>query len=308
MIRKIVHEWITGIDIGGSHITVGMVDMQTKSVMESSIQRMHIDCNASAQEIISDWCKVIQDVWGKIGIKSPIGFAMPGPFDYQNGICLMKGSSKYDSLYGMDIRKSLTESLQINGDDISFKNDAEAFLEGELFCGAAQEFQHAIGLTLGTGLGSASSHLGVTVDAELSVLYFEGENIEESISTRGLLRVYKERTGRQLKDGKAIADIYYSDADARAAFEIFSNKLKWFLEYFIKKENPEVVVMGGNIIQCWDLFMPETIHHLSAVLPRLPKIVKANLGETAALIGGACSFERTKEVSKNHQSTIGQNT
>ena len=32
-----------------------------------------------------------------------IGIAIPGPFDYVNGICLIKGVAKYENLYGFNI-------------------------------------------------------------------------------------------------------------------------------------------------------------------------------------------------------------
>ena len=307
MERGTLHEWVTGIDIGGSHITVGMVNMQTRSVVEGSILRGRVDCHADADTILSSWCKVIRDVWQKFAITpAPLGFAMPGPFDYTNGICLIKGFDKYESLYEMDIREALAERLGINGDEICFRNDAEAFLEGEMFCGSAEGYTDAIVVTLGTGLGTATSHHGISADAELSVIPYKGEKIEEFVSTRGLVRAYESITCKKLKDGKAVADLYDTDENARSAFKTFSNDLRWFLEYFIRKEEPQVLVIGGNIIQSWDLFMPEILDYLSAALPNLPKIVKATLGESAALIGGACCFNALFTEHVAIQSNIAQ--
>jgi len=108
-------------------------------------------------------------------------------------------------------------------------------LEGEVFCGAAKGYTNAIGITLGTGLGSAISKDGITVDAELSVLPYKGDKIEESVSTRGLVRTYYELSGEKVENVKAIADRVHTDKRAEHAFKIFSDDLSWFLYEFIQR-------------------------------------------------------------------------
>lgn len=288
---RLTNRFVLGIDIGGSHITLGLIDMLSRTLIDDFILRKHIDSHGDSEEILSGWCDAIKEIWKELNVENtPLGFAMPGPFDYAEGICLIKGFDKYDALYGMNIRKELAERLHIAGRDIAFRNDAEAFLEGEIFCGAAQGYNDVIGITLGTGMGSAYSHDGITADAELSVTPYKDEIIEEFVSTRGLIRAYKNLTGIALKDVKSLAALYHTDADAVNTFKNFANDFAWFLELFIQKENPEILVIGGNIANAWDLFMVDVIKKLSSSLPRLPKIVKATIGENAALIGGACCF------------------
>jgi glucokinase len=45
-----------------------------------------------------------------------IGISMPGPFDYENGICLIKGQNKYEALYGLYIKGLLADKLGIEPD------------------------------------------------------------------------------------------------------------------------------------------------------------------------------------------------
>ena len=80
------------------------------------------------------------------------------------------------------------------------------------------------------------------------------------------------------------------------SFEKFSDDLSWFLTKFIQQENPEILVIGGNIIQSWDLFMDRVLQNLTASLGSIPKVVKASLGENAALIGGASNHEQKISV------------
>lgn len=281
---------VAGIDIGGSHITIGLIDLNRKECIENIHVRDLVDSHGTAEEILTKWTDAIKELWVQSdAIIKKIGFAMPGPFDYPNGICLIEGFNKYEALYGMNIREELAKRLNIEPINILFRNDAEAFLEGEVFCGSVKGCSNVIGITLGTGLGSAICKDGRTVDAELSVMDYHGEYIEESVSTRGLVRNYFRLTGEQLKDAKAIVALYPIDENAVKSFELFAKDLSWFLIRFIKKENPEALVIGGNIAHAWEMFMPKVIQHLERELEVLPTIVKSSLMENAALIGGACN-------------------
>lgn len=277
-----------GIDIGGSHITAGLVDMDQRTVLMESIIRNKVNSHGTADEILTAWADTIKEV--RIKGFTDIGLAMPGPFDYEKGICLIMGFDKYESLYGMNIREELAARTNIGPAHICFRNDAEAFLEGEIFCGAARGYKHVIGITLGTGLGSAISHNGVTKDAGLSVLDYNGEKIEEWVSTRGITRMYKDLTGKTVNDAETIAALANSDREALSTFELFAHHLSWFLKKIILQESPEVLVIGGNIAHSFELFMGNVEKNLAESGLSLPHIVKATLGENAALIGAACKL------------------
>lgn len=298
---KLNKNFVLGVDIGGSHITLALIDLSSRSIVENFVLRKRIDPHAEAELILESWCDLIRECWQKFQLAGTrIGFAMPGPFDYGDGICLIKGFDKYESLYEVNIRSELSRRLNIPGIDIAFRNDAEAFLEGEIYFGAARGYNHVIGLTIGTGMGSAYSHDGVTADAELSVANYAGEIIEEFVSTRGLVRLYQAHTGRIVKDAMELAKLCKEDPYAIQAFKEFAGYLAWLLNQFIIREKPEIVVIGGNIANSWDLFMGEVHEKLILSLPYVPKIVKTVIGENAALIGGVCCFNDVREKFANH--------
>ena len=85
-----------------------------------------------------------------------VGVATPGPFDYERGICTIRGvgSSRRCSA-SISAPSSRVFSRHADPRAIRFLNDAEAFLLGEAAAGAARGRSRAIGITLGTGLGSA---------------------------------------------------------------------------------------------------------------------------------------------------------
>ena len=187
------------------------------------------------------------------------GVATPGPFDYARGISLIRGVAKLEALYGMDLRAELSAALSVRPHDVSFLNDADAFLMGERWAGAAQGHDRAIGVTLGTGLGSAFMSAGNIVESDpdvppegrLDLITFRGAPVEETLSSRGLGATYGQ-------DGPDVAEIARrARASERHASEVlrrFGSGLGEFLAPWIERFAPTCVVLGGSIARSWDLW------------------------------------------------------
>ncbi|WP_295122037.1 ROK family protein [uncultured Chitinophaga sp.] len=285
---------VLGIDIGGSHITAGMVNISKKTYDDKTTVRLRVDSHAPAKDILDTWTQAVSMAWNNAGAETTrIGIAMPGPFDYKNGISLIKGFHKYEALYQLNVRDMLADRLAISSSHILMRNDAEAFLQGEVFCGAARGFNHAIGITLGTGLGSARSHNGVTTDAELSVTPYLDGMAEDYSSIRFFLRRYKELTGKEVRDVRTIADEVEHSVFAAQVFREFAHHLGMFLKHFIPMDHPEVLVIGGNIANALPIFERELRREVGDLFDGM-EVRKAALGEAAALIGGACCWEFVK--------------
>lgn len=271
-----------GIDIGGSHITAGMVDLAQKKVVEGSVVRQMVNRHAPAEEILGIWASIIND--RLLNFQQPVtrvGFAMPGPFDYPNGICLIKGFDKYEALYGLNIRQELAVRTGIAPEQIVFRNDADAFLDGELYGGAGEGFSRALGLTLGTGLGSCLYVEGEITNAGLNVLPFKHGMAEEYLSTRWFIKTYQQQTGKQVSGVKELADRYHEDETARQIFLEFSTNLGELLQHCLNTFNIQAIIIGGNISNAYSLFIDEVMKQL----PSDAIIKKAILGEQAAMIG-----------------------
>jgi glucokinase len=280
-------ELILGIDIGGSHITVGFVDLNTKEILQESYFRAFIDSWGSAEDIIQAWGTVIESAFATVNItEKKIGIAMPGPFDYEAGISYIKGNKKYDSLYGLNVKQLLAQRLNLPPANILMFNDAECFLKGEAFAGAAINHKKAIGLTLGTGLGTAIYDHGTTTDAALWNSPMFNGIAEDCLSTRWFLKNYFEITGINIADVKALNDICGISGIARTVFKNFADNLAIFLQEFIEREKPDGVVIGGNITKASQRFMPRLIACLEKKDIHIP-IEISKLGELAPLLGAA---------------------
>lgn len=282
---------VLGIDIGGSHLTAALVDEATRKFVPDSYLRVRVNSKGTAEEILDIWTKAIDDTFQAHPVKSKrIGIAMPGPFDYANGISLIRGLDKYEALYKLNVKEILSKRLSIPETSILMMNDAACFLRGEVYYGAARGYQDVIGITLGTGTGSAMHHHGITHDANLGPAPFMDSIADEYFSTRWFVKRYNELTGNTVKDVKTLADLHGSDEQVKNIFQEFVKNLVVFLEGFVRAEKPQVIVMGGNIAQCSSLFMEDLTAQLAARNITVP-IVRAELGEEAAILGAASLFE-----------------
>jgi glucokinase len=290
---------VLGIDIGGSHITAALVDLNTRKVVEGTGQRRSVDSNGSAEEILNSWCDVINDAFAASDVSGKrIGIAMPGPFDYESGISLIQDQEKFRSLYNLNLKEELCRRLDLQQEDIRFINDAAAFLQGEVFCGVAANCEHVLGLTLGTGLGSA---VCVDLHAEDAALWnspFKGGTAEDLLSTRWFLNRYFQLTGLHVKGVKELTESQKFPAVVLEIFREFGNNLAEFLFPVMEKHSIEVVVLGGNISNAHVFFMPH-LHQRFREMKSNVTIKVAQLKEQASLIGAATCFQNLA-YSKQH--------
>ncbi len=275
---------VLGVDIGGSHITTALVDMQRRAFLPGSVHREHIDSHASADKIISRWSYVMKkSMLAGNGIHH-IGIAMPGPFDYEEGISLIKGLHKYESLYGLNVKELLSAQLGIDKKDIRIMNDASCFLQGELFNGAVKGEKEVLGLTLGTGFGSSVADKGIAQEGTFWKTPFLDTTAEEYFSTRWFLRRYEELSGEKIKSVKELAGMAQQSSYALEVFQEFGYNLAMFL--LEQQPIPSLVVLGGNIAQAFDLFRSNLQFHMEDT-----RFVVSVLGEEAILLGAAGFWE-----------------
>jgi glucokinase len=280
---------VLAADIGGTHITAALVDLAHPGTLLSPVKRLPVDAGGSAGAIIDAWSRCLLAAKEMADV-SMYCLAMPGPFDYSKGISQIKGQGKFDSLYGQNIKDLLASSLHTNSAAIFLENDAACFLHGEVFAGCARDgFEKVIGVTLGTGLGSAIYYRGKSRSADLWSLPFGGGIAEDFLSTRWFIRRYKELTGMEEKGVKQIAARAENDRVAKTIFTDFGKKLGAFLRCFQEKEGAEAVVIGGNIAQAYELFRVPLEETLKGFYPSL-KLRTSVLGENAALFGAAGSW------------------
>lgn len=287
-----------GADVGGSHVCCEAVDLSRRAFVAGSHSESKLDNQWPADDILKVWSATLKQTLDLIedGQRAGIGFAMPGPFDYVNGVPLFKGNNKkYESIYGLDIPALLRKALGVpDGFPIRFINDATAFALGEDFLGAAQGKNRSLSITLGTGFGSAflEGHLPVVSGDKVPEtgavwhLPFKNGNADDYFSTRGLLNRFADKTGQQLAGVKDLAELAPTNATANDLFVDFGTELGNFLAPWMGRFGAEVLVIGGNISRALPLFGASLQNSLARHGVQAP-VALSTLHESAALIGSA---------------------
>ena len=277
---------VGALDIGGTHVTAGRVQLSSATVEPDARVRLEF----TGDETLLD--RILEAAHS---VATPetrrFGVAAPGPFDYDAGVCLV--AHKLPGLYGIDLRRELAPAVGLAGDAVSFLNDAEAFLLGEWWAGAARGHTRALGITLGTGLGSAFLDEGrfvrsgprVPAEGALYTLAFRGRPVEETISRTALLARY----GADPAGGPDVEQIAEraraSDTRARDAFEEVAADLAEFLRAPLDAFGPTCLVVGGSIVRAWDLLEPTLGHALATHRPLV--VARAVNIDDAPLLGAA---------------------
>lgn len=289
-------KYAIGADIGGGHITVAVIDLNDAQIVTGSHCRMDVDAEGSAESILSSWAEAIKQsvqlAADDAGINPAsivgMGLAMPGPFDYENGIAKIQEQKKFRSLYDMNVRNELAARTGFAPEKIKFKNDAENFLRGCVFGGVGKGSNVAVGVTLGTGFGSAYYENGESADADLWCAPFRGKIAEESISTRWFIARYHELSGKKVRGVKFLIDgvVNGTDDKAKQVFAEFSETLIEFLVPLVSEKKADTLVIGGSIALSAHLFIEPLKAAMAKVNPST-RVLTTILGEESTLLGCA---------------------
>jgi glucokinase len=280
---------VIALDVGGTSVKSALVTPGGHIIGKPSITA--IDSSSKAESILSTFAQIISTHIRESYSSHLLGVALgfPGPFEYAAGICLIKGVEKYGAIYGLNIRDALRAGLDLGDLPILFRNDAEAAIVGEAHYGAGRDFPRLIGVTLGTGCGSAflvdgvpvTSGPGVPQNGWLYPILFHGRRADDVFSRRGL-EARLQVAGVWESNVKAAATAARAgDLGARQVFESFGVDLGTFLNSFAVAFAAEAVLVLGRIAGAFDLFGPSLRQALS--VPALP----GERGPEAALLGAA---------------------
>lgn len=284
-----------GVDIGGTHITCAAVDFAEGKLLEATLSRVAGSHEAAAEVVLHNWATALNDTISKVGEAqlAGIGFAIPGPFEYRNGISRMK--HKFPNLYGIHIPSVLNPLLATKEDlPMRFLNDASSFAIGEAWLGEGKGFRKVVVITLGTGFGSAFIDDGVPVVQGADVpkegclwhLPFKDGIADDYFSTGWFIRTYQKERGAASEGVKSLMEMAAADPFVRSLFVQFGHNLAECLVPWLKSFGAEVLIIGGNIAHALPLFeavLQEDLRRAGVSVGTAP----SKLYEHAALIGSA---------------------
>ena len=238
-----------GIDIGGSGIKFGFVDLERGVLLG---ERIKIDTpQPSTPEAIAISIRDQLNILDWHGDRIGCGF----PAIIQDGVALTAANID-KSWIGINV-ESLLHAY--TGYQFSVINDADAAGMAERMFGRINHVKGTVLLlTLGTGIGSALFHDGILIpNTELGHIQYRGKIAEDWVSNRAR----KERL------------LEYDD---------WAKELADYLDYLILLFSPRLIVLGGGISFRFEEFS----HHFSHL--RVP-VVNASAYNDAGIIGAAVS-------------------
>ncbi|MBC7826420.1 MAG: ROK family protein [Chitinophagaceae bacterium] len=299
--------YILGVDVGGSHITAALTDAVTGCILDETIARGSVDSSANSESILNQWIDTVRHPLNSIPFHRllGIGISMPGPFNYADGICLMKGINKYDSLYGIDVSKVIRQQLKLTENfPVVFENDAACFGLGESIATTSILGGRVIAITLGTGFGSTfldactliKDGEGIPNKGQLYNCPYKNGIAEDFISARWILNAYNDLSGNNITEVVQIADraIMQNDKHARTVFNQFGEHLAGCMLPWIKSFKPDYLVIGGSISKSSRLFLSSLQTELLKYQIQLP-IKISSLMELSAITGAASLIQQPQK-------------
>ncbi len=289
-----------GIDLGGTHLSSALVDLDSLELIDDSITRSSYNHTENADQILNNWTNNIEKTLLR---KNPndhflgIGIAMPGPFDYKNGISKMQ--QKMIALYDKHIPTEINLRLDSAKDhNFRFINDATCFAIGESMKGIAQDKKRIVVITLGTGFGSAFIDNTIPIIERKDVpsegclwhLDFKEGIADNYFSTGWFTKRYNEISSSEIKGVKELLTQSEAIPYADEMFLEFGNNLGELLGPWLKTFNAEILIIGGNISKAIDHFilpLKDSFSHQNLEI----QISASELMEEAAILGSAKLFD-----------------
>ena len=294
--------YITALDFGGSFLkwTLANPGSPYSSIPRKYFSKIKMNSSGSKAEILGVFLGVLETAFQTAeSIKTRImgiGISTPGPFNLGKGISLMK--HKFASIYGVNLKEEIKKHFSLEENfPIKFIFDSTAFLTGEAFFGAARSFNRIIGITLGTGIGSAFMLNGKIIEkakglppqggSYLFLMPHEGGTVEDKISRKAIINRYIQMGGRFKEDIDVDKISLLADSGDLISIEVFKElglNLGKILKPIALEFMPGCIVFGGAISKAFHLFSRPLKKELRNVAS-LKKITPCKFWDLSALYG-----------------------
>ncbi|MCD6218088.1 ROK family protein [bacterium] len=308
MVKK---TYTIGIDLGGTNIKSGIADKDGK-ILTSRTVHSPVELGGEAVlDAIIQTEKHMLDYAKKRGVKViAAGVGSPGGIDIIKGIVL-ETTPNIPNWKGMKIKKRLEKAMGI---PCFVDNDANLFLLAEQQFGAAKGYNHAFGLTIGTGIGGAlvingeiyrgsryvgaeMGHMPIIVDGRQCRCGLKG-CLEVYTATPALKRIYKSKNKKAKPDISTKTIFAHAKKGEKAAVETIdymAEHLASGIAAVANVLNPEVVILGGGVSEAGEFLRKKvedaTLRRALPVIAATLKVKMATLGNKAGWLG-ASAFAR----------------
>ncbi len=301
-------------DLGGTHLRAAIIDDSGKihtRVKQRTPRAEKAEGIVSALVHAARECeKQISDLGRTI---SAVSVVVPGTVNVDEGVVVKAPNLAF--LNGFSLARTLEGELKWSA---ILENDANAAAVGEMWQGAGHGHRTIICVTLGTGVGGGIildeklwrgvdgsageiGHMGVDPFGGVACTCGSQGCLEVYASATAIVRMAREalprypnsvlHTGGELTSASVYQAGLAGDQLALEVFERMGVYLGIGLASLVNLLNPEMIVIGGGVVNGWDLFerhMHQQVLERAFPMPaRRVKIVPARCGDDAGLLGAA---------------------
>lgn len=238
-----------GIDIGGTGIKGGLVDLDTGRLISDRVKRA-TPAGGEPDDVVQVVTSILAEL-SQAEDTAPVGVCFPAVV---RGGRTMSAANVSKKWIGLQAEHLFEQAL---GHDITFVNDADAAGYAESEFGAAKNVDGLVVVTtLGTGIGSAIIYRNLLVpNAELGHLDI-GEHTDYEKYASNAVREAKELSWKQ-----------------------WAARLQTYYETVERLFSPDLFIVGGGVSKHADEFLP--------LLTLQTPIVAAALRNNAGILGAA---------------------
>jgi glucokinase len=286
---------VLAVDIGGTKLATAVVDDDgrihasrkdriEKSSIDKSVKQIYVQASATLQDARMSW-----------GEMSAAGVIVPGTFDKRTGLAWAP------NVWGnscIPLFKELSERLP---SQVFVETDRVGYVLGEQWLGAARGLSDVVFVAVGTGIGAgivsggqlirgtgnvAGSVGWLALNPEFQEVYRGFGCWECEASGSALARLGGSTSAEQVA-----AAARKGETQALEAVAYASRYLAMGIANLVSVLNPQMVVLGGGVMRCGDLFLSRIRQDFprwaQPEAARQTRIELTTLGELAGLLGAA---------------------
>lgn len=301
-----ITDTVAAVDIGGTKTAAALVDADG-TILDRDTTTTPGD--AGAPHVLDRATRLV----GALRARNPgrtlaaVGVGTAGVVDPVRGV-VVGATDVLKGWVGADLNAAFGGAL---GVPVAVRNDVHAHALGEAWRGAAAGRQSVLYVAVGTGIGAAFVHSGLTGRlltgshaaaghaghlpsphaSDLACTCGGRGHLEAIAAGPALVREYQRRTGRQAADLQEVAHRATSgDAEAWEVLKLGGAAVGSAVGGMMNILDPEIVVIGGGVTALGPLWWEPLLR--SATTTALPilrdtRIVRSSIADHAALLGAA---------------------
>ncbi len=292
-----------GVDIGGTNTKIGLVDINQKFLAEESFPTLsERGPEDLVERIAGTVTKLLEERQISLDQCVGLGVGVPGTIDRRRGMVVYSNNIVWDHV---PLQEMLSQRFPI---PVKIANDADCAALGEVVAGTAKDYQDAILLTLGTGVGG-----GIILDGRIfeskaiggsevghMVIVEGGESctcgrrgcLEAYASATGLKKAARNAFGRDVSPEELFRLAGEKDRTAQKVVDDYIRRLGIGVVNLVNIFRPQIVLLGGGVCAqgetlltpIWEMMRKECF---GGEYGELPELAIAGLGSRAGVIGAA---------------------